>query len=52
MKSYISPDCYCVKLHGKCSILNMSIEIDSGENVDADDKTARQFFSVWDEEDM
>ena len=52
MKKYISPRSYYVQLHGKSTLLAMSIEIDPDENVDDDDKTSRQNYSIWDAEDM
>lgn len=52
MKKYISPSSYYVQLHGKSALLNMSIDIDPDENVDDDDKTSRQNYSIWDQADM
>lgn len=52
MKKYISPLSFYITLHGESPLLDKSIEIDPGEDVDDDDKTRRQDISpIWDSMD-
>ena len=50
MKKYISPRSYYINLHGESLMLDISFDPD--ENVDDDDKTSRQNYSIWDQADM
>ena len=50
MKKYISPRSYYVQLYGESLMLDISFDPD--EDVDDDDKTSRQNYSIWDQADM
>ena len=50
MKKYISPRSYYINLHGESLMLDISFDPD--EDVDDDDKTSRQNYSLWDQVDM
>ena len=50
MKKYISPRSYYIDLYGES--LMVIISVDEDVNVDDDDKTRRQNYSIWDTADM